>query len=90
MLIFEGEIAIVRIKRSHKRCHSVKYLPKKSMVIILKKEGDIIVNNHDIRKWIGSLDTMKTVEKISEATPTVADNLRPRRTDKSLVNEPLH
>ena len=60
------------------------------MVITFKKEGDIIVHNHDIRKCVGSLDTMKTVEKISEATPTVADNLRPTRTGKSLVNEPLH
>ena len=59
------------------------------MVIIFKKEGDI-VNNHDIRKCMGSLDTMKSVEKISEATPTVADNLEPTRTGKSLVNEPLH
>ena len=33
------------------------------MVIIVKTEGDIIVNDRDIRKCKGSLDAMKIIEK---------------------------
>ena len=34
------------------------------MVIIVKTEGDIIVNDSDMRKCKGSLDEMKIIEKI--------------------------
>ena len=49
---------------THKRRHDVAFLPKKNIVVIVEKEGDIIVNDDDIRKSIGSLDTDITIEKI--------------------------
>ena len=73
-------------RESRKRRYNNKYLPKNIMVIKVKTEGDIIVNDRDIWKCKGSLDAMKIIEKILRNNSKLLKIIFPSKGQRELVN----
>ena len=72
-----------------KRRHNIPFLPKKNIVVLVGKDGDIVANDDDIRRVIGRLDSDITIEKISRSSANCFKKFCVQLSDERMVDSAL-
>ena len=62
----QNSVKPIQKHERHKR--TITFKPQKNIVVTVKREGDIVKNDDDIRKAIGGLDSDIIIERISRSS----------------------
>ena len=76
-------------RHTPKRNHHISFIPKKNIVVIVGKEGDIVANDDDIRRVIGGIDSDITIEKISRSSNNCFKRFCVQLSDERMVDSAL-